>query len=41
MHNRNKLIDFEKPMVTKGDRWRVGEMEWGFGIDIGTVRYME
>ena len=30
----------QKLMVTKGDRWW-GGIEWGFGIGICTVLYME
>ena len=33
--------DFEKLMVTKGDRLGVGGMDWGFGMGICTLRYME
>ena len=25
LQNRNRLIDFEKYMVTKGDRWQGGD----------------
>ena len=41
LQNRNKFTDFEKLLVTKGDRWRVGGMGWGFGTGICTLRYME
>ena len=34
LHNWNRLTDFEKFMVTKGDRWRWGGMGWGFGIEM-------
>ena len=39
LQNRNRLTDFEKLMVTKGDEG--GRMDWGFGIGTCTVRYME
>lgn len=31
----------EKLMFTKGDRLRVGEIDWEFGIGICSMRYME
>ena len=30
-----------KTYGTKGDRWGKGGMDWGFGIGICTLRYME
>ena len=42
LQNRNRLTDFEKLMVTKGDMWwGVGEMDWAFGIGMCTLTYME
>ena len=32
--------DFEKLVVMKGDRCR-GRLDWGFGIGIGTLGYVE
>ena len=41
MENRNRHTDFKsKLMVTKGDRWR-GGMDWGFGIGMHILLYME
>ena len=42
LQNRNRLPAFEnKLMVTKRDRWWGGEMDWGFGIVICTLWYMD
>ena len=41
MQNKNRLTDFEKHVVTKGDRWRGRGRDWGFGIGICTLRYMD
>ena len=41
MENRNRLTDFEKLTITKGDRWEWGAMDRGFGIHICTLWYME
>ena len=38
LHDRNRLTNFEKHMVTIGDRWGWG-MDWGFKIGIYTLRY--
>ena len=40
MHNRNRLTDFEKFMATQRGRF-VGVVDWGFGIVIRTLRYVE
>ena len=40
MQNRNRLTDFEKLMVTKGDGPGWG-MDRGVGIGLCTLRYME
>ena len=37
----DSYTDFEKLMVTNGERWGLGGMDWGFGIGICTVQYME
>ena len=37
-HAAQRLTDFEKLMVTKGNRWGGGV---GFGMGICTPRYME
>ena len=41
LQKRNRLTDFEKLMVTKGDRWRVGRTNSGLGIGTCTLRYKE
>lgn len=42
LQNRNRFIDFENNLrVTKGDRWEERGMDWGFGIGICTLWYME
>ena len=41
LQNRNRLTDFEKLTVTKGDRWRAGRGGLGLGIDTSTLRSME
>ena len=38
---KDRLTDFENFMVTKGDRWGMGGMDWGFGIGICTLSYIE
>ena len=40
LQNRNRLTDFEKLLVTKGDRWG-GGVDWGIGTGICPMRYME
>ena len=40
LKNRNRLTDFEKFMITKGDR-SGGGMDWGVAIGIFTLWYME
>ena len=38
----NRLTDAKNKLtVTKGDRWGKGEMDWGFGTGIYTLRYTE
>ena len=34
LQNRNKFTDFEKLMVTKGDRWGGGGVDWGLGMEM-------
>ena len=43
LQNRNRLTDSEKLMVIQGDRCGVGGggMDWGCGIGICTLRYVE
>ena len=40
LQNKNRLTDFEKLMVTEGDRCGRG-VGWGFGIGTHTLRYIE
>ena len=40
MQNRNRLTDFEKLAVTKGDRWVEG-IDWQLRISMCTLGYME
>ena len=39
LQRRNRLTDFNKFLVTIGDKW--GRVDWGFGIGICPLRYME
>lgn len=41
LQNRNSLTDFEKAMVTNGDRWEKGRIDHEFGIGICTVKNTE
>ena len=40
LKNRNGLTDYEKLLVTKGNRWR-GGVDWGFGTGICALRCVE
>lgn len=38
----HRFTDFENNLsVTKGDRWKLGGMDCGFGMGMCTLKYME